>query len=655
MKNNTKNYETNRAWLYLFFRRMKWIFLKSGVIPLAFEHFLAMIPATILVPVLVNKSFDGATIIDMSLVLFTSGLGTILFTVVSRGKIPTYIGSSFAYITLTIYLINERTNFGTTPTMAFSYVAWSYVFSGILLIMLSILYKFKFFKNLLPKIFPATVIGPAISLIGLELADTAIVDSGFGIGDGMIDGNAALIAITTLATIILFSLVRHKVLKNMAIVVGVVVGCILSFSINGFPEGVFDGTMWFSIPEFKLPLFTVPPNLLGLFMAVVPPTIIVFVENISRVTVIGQMTCCDDEVSYNEIENLDNAEFIDEDSGENKLFTDKTLKRMRSSLVSHGISIIVAGFLGSVPNTLYAENIAVMSIHRRDMKRTEPDKFIQKLTSPYSVAPYIIAACIAIIFSFVNVLQSFLENLPKPVMGGMELFLFGIISAPGIQILVEQRVNYKKISNQIVTAAVLISGIGGLSVQFWNFELKGMSLGLVVGVILNAVVLVLKFIGNISDELTYDEIISECLSKFSSTTKLRVLGYRKKNESNIDHKKNCSIVALVYALQGKNCSVRMGDSWITSDTIRDDIIHADMLEIGLNYESEVVAKFRKTANGLFVDIRSSEIDENIRVSYLNDYASIDEDGEWMIINVSEGIPIRRVKEILETVDDRYKE
>lgn len=619
-----------------------------------------MIPATILVPVLVNNAFN-AVIIDMSLVLFTSGIGTILFSVISRGRIPAYLGSSFAYIGLTIYLIQEHTDAGATHEMAFVYVGWSYVFSGLLLVLLSFLYRKKGIERFLSFLLPATVVGPAISLIGLELADTAVVDAGFDIEEGLVNGNAALIAIVTLVVIVLFSLLHHRILKNAAIIVGMLVGWGLSFVLNGFPAEDLSSINWFTVPDFSLPLAILPPNLLGVFIAVIPATLIVFTENIGRVTVISRMTG----VSRDENENAElslvetggrseDSEVIDDETGENELFTKQSVKKMHASLFSHGVATFAAGLMGSVPNTIYAENIAVMSIHKADIKREDPDPFIQRLIAPYSPVPYIMAACIAILFSFIGILQTFLLSIPKPVIGGMELFLFGIISAPGIQLLVEQNVNYKKMSNQIVTAAVLISGVSGLSVDLGIVELKGMSLGFVVGVVLNLIVQFLKWFGSTSDVITFDELIGECLSVLPHTTKMRVLGYRKEGQAEIDYGKNGNIGGYAYALKGKDCRVRMPDGQMVSDdTIRDEIRHADFLEVGFAQKNEspnVMLRFRKTANGLFLDLRSAELNHATKVAYLNDYDAIDEDGEWLQINASEYIPLRRLRGLIRKMD-----
>jgi len=638
-----------------FCRRLRWIFLKSGIISLAFEHFLAMIPATILVPVLVNNA-HGAIVIDMSLVLFTSGVGTIAFTVLTKGKIPAYLSSSFAYIGLTVYLIKEFTVEGASHEMAFAYVGWAYILSGVTLYLLSKLYLKKGIERFLSFIMPATVIGPAISLIGLELADTAVVDSGFDLEDGLVDGNAAIVAMCTLAVIILFSLFRHKFFKNAAIIVGMVVGCAVSFAINGVPTDYFADATWVTYPKITFPT-SLPDfkTLAGLFVAVLPATFIVFTENIGRFTVISRMKKDDAEADATLLpKEIDaSGEVIDDGTGDNDIFTASSVNEMRDSVKGHGISTLIASVLGSVPNTIYAENIAVMGIHRNDNKRDEPDSFIKKLTSPFSVAPYIIAAVLAMIFAFSGYLQAFLLGIPKAVIGGMELFLFGLISAPGIQLLVEQHVNYKKISNQITTAAVLISGISGLSINFGFVEIKGMGLGFVVGVGINLVMHTIKWFGRLSDVITIDELVLEVLSFFPEDTGYRVLGYKKEGQAEIDYQRNCVIKGVVYALNGRGCSIRLPNGqFVSDDVIRDEIKHAVELNVGIGGAgtSNAVLHFKKTINGLFLDVKADAVPLEVKKAYLNDYEAIDEDGEWLVIKVSD-IPMRKIKALVRHVQN----
>lgn len=609
-----------------FMRRTKWLFSNSGVVALGFEHFLAMVPATILVPILVNNTV-GENVIDMSLVLFTSGIGTICFTIFSRGRIPAYLGSSFAYIGLTIYLMESQIGDGIAPEMAYSYIGWAYIFSGLLLVLLSFLYKKSNIDRFLTFILPASVVGPAISLIGLELADTAVVDSGFDVVNGLVDANAALVSIVTLFVIVLFSLIKNRIWKNAAIIVGMFIGYLMFFITNGFPDMNFDVVDLISItvPKFNLPLLSFPKSWLSLLISVVPATFIIFTENIGRVTVINRM--------------------VNHDDVETGIFNKNSIKQLHKGLLSHGLSTIAVTFIGSVPNTIYAENIAVMGIHDTEAKH-DPDKMIRDLTRPFSIYPYIVAAVIAILFSFAGILQSFLLNIPKAVIGGMELFLFGIISAPGIQLLVDQRVNYKKISNQIITAAVLISGVSGLSVNFSVVELKGMSLGFVVGILLNLLVQLLKWIGNTSDAISFDEVLEECLGAMvgkasDAPNDARML------ELKFDERSICMVDAsdLFLAFKGATTRVLVDSVMESADWAIDAAKHASCARV---MDSEhLLFTVRKTANSLIVEFDESMIDDDTKIMVLNDYPeAIDTDDSTIRIDVAASIPMRKVRELV---------
>lgn len=619
--------------LDVFLRRLNWLFSKSGVITLAIEHFLAMLPATVFVPLHINETI-GETVIDLSLVLFTSGAGTIIFNFISGGKIPAYLGSSFAYIGLTVYLLQEQLNGGISPEYAYIYVGWAYIFSGFILVLLSILYSINGFERIMSFLLPASVVGPAISLIGLELADQAALHSGFDLSNGLVDKNAAMIAIVTFVVIIIFSLIRHKIWKNTAIIVGVIVGYILSFAINGAPEFQISNIEWFTIPRFNFPLLNLPPNPLNLFISVLPATFIVYTENIGRTTVINRMT---EENSHAEV----------------GLFSSSSMKALKTALFSHGIASIAVTLAGSVPNTLYAENIAVMEIHKYKSKRYETDSFINKLVNPYSRTPYFIAGGIAIFFSFIGILQYILTNIPVPVIGGMELFLFGIISAPGIQLLVEQRVNYKKISNQIITAAVLVSGIGGLSIRLGVVELKGMSLGFAVGVFLNLIIQLLKWIGNISDTMYYDELLLDSISALSRETKLKILDVTTGNSQESEIMRSLSIRQLVLILRNKIESVTVDDKTYFASYIQEIINRTNSVTIGFNDNNDPkeMIIIRKTTNGLWIECYCEMLSDDIIIPYLNDYSdAIDKKENFLVINASKNIPWRKIHTLIKTVE-----
>ena len=640
------------------FRRIKWLFSNSGIMALALEHFLAMVPATILVPILVNNSV-GVNIIDMSLVLFTSGLGTILFSLAyslpdihirkngsgkrieaHKTQFPAYLGSSFAYISLTIYLIDVQANEGIAPAMAYQYVSWSYLFSGLLLVLLSFLYQFRSVEKFLTKCLPAAVIGPAISLIGLELSDSAIMDSGYDPMKKELDFQAFTVAAITLVAIILFSLIKRKVWKNAAIIIGMIMGVVAYCFIFGVPSIDWNATSFITVPDFHLPPnpFSLPESWPRLFISVIPATLIVFTENIGRVTVINRMKLADGSGSG--------------------MFDIQSVKVMGRALRAHGLSSMAATFLGSVPNTLYAENIAVMGMYNNEDERDEPDTFIKKLTNPFSVIPYWIAAGFAILVAFFGPLQSILLNIPKPVIGGMELFLFGIISAPGIQLLVEQKVSYKKVSNQIITAAVLITGISELSISIKWFELKGMSLGLVVGFLVNLVILFLNRMGILSDTLTIDEVLKGCLEAVPAG-KDTVFVKISKSLMTVESIKPSNLLTALGGFEGKVDVV--GEEPVEAEFLRDAVSHAE--EIFVKTDKTII-KISKKANNIYVDIRRSALSEADVNMYLNDYKdAIDtrdfidvnapENGkevDFVSINLSANIPLHRVAMLIKKID-----
>jgi|GEM_PF-3188705 len=569
--------------------RRFWLTLKR--IPLGLEHFLAMFPATILVPITIHEHFGigayDAPIIDTSLVLFTSGVGTLIFLLIvphvlhyfanmhKKGDgqkstippippIPTYMGSSFAYIALTQYLIYELAKSGMTYYEAYSYVVWSYLFGGLILIGMSFIFALRRAKSIFEFIMPTAIIGPAISLIGLDLATSAMRNAGF-ISNGaeptnVVESEALIyngvesttnvliyfegargvfVAAITLAAIILATLVRRRLLKNLAIICGVIVGLVFALFLGTTTSGdTVLNAMWQSLggaevaimPNFYFPLrnFPSPSNIGVLFVAVIPATLVVFAENIGRVTVITKF------VDQNKKSDVQDRKLTDQHRDET-IFSKNKIPKFRASALLHGVSISASALMGSIPNTLYAENIAVMSTQTSDKSlenqykkkeldsyKGELDTYVENIHSSYSRTPFFIAASIAIIASFSGHLQQLLLLIPSPVIGGVKLFLFGIISAPGIQLLVDQRVNYKKVSNQLLTASVLISGVSGLQVPLFGIvTLRGMSLGFFVGITMNFVIKAIDYWGKLNDIVELDELFHMCVKEITRQDRKR--------------------------------------------------------------------------------------------------------------------------------------
>ena len=497
-------------------RPIKHLF-KSGVLYAGIDHFLAMFPATVLVPYVINDKFKS-DIIDVSLVLMASGFGTLLFIILTKGKVPDYLGSSFAYIGMTWYLISIiSTDKGITPYDAYYYVLLAYIFAAFLLMLFSFAYKFGKTIKLMKFLFPTAIIGPAISLIGLELANTAATHAGISLRSGSYEKLLSMsVAITTLVIIVIASIARRRHFRNASIVFGMIIGYLISWFFDlAHPIDMFSAQIW-SIPKINFP-HSLPPDIWQLFIAVIPSTVVVFAEHIGRTTVINRM-----QIHYG-----DGKDTLD------------YFKSVQSSLRAHAASVALSGLIGSVPTTLYAENIAVMSINGATLKQKEdfhdPNPLVMKLYNPMYFMPYVIAAIIAISVSFLNIIQLMLDTIPKPVIGGMELFLFGIIAAPGIQLIVETGVDFRKLTNQILTASVLIAGISGFSFDFGIVQLKGMSLGLAAGVVMNLLFKSLEKFGLLNESLTFLEVLEICLADAPGQRSIENLRFSENSTSD-----NCS-------------------------------------------------------------------------------------------------------------------
>lgn len=469
-------------------RRLKHIF-KSGCIFRGIEHFLVMFPSALLVASLANNDY-GEPIFSLSTILMAVGIGTFVFIVLTKGKIPFFLGPSFSYIGFTSYYVATISNAHDIPTVR-SIIVWGYLLSGTLLLGISILYRFKIIKKTIDFLFPSVVMAPAISLIGLELANTAIDDAGF---NGT-NSNVKILAVLTLIAIIFASLIKRRFFKNASIFLGVIFGCIIAKYMGMFNYSFLDNNKWFILPTINISdLFIIPNNMMHLFLSIIPSTIVVFTEIKGRITVLEGMQKRD---------NICN----------NKL----TQKSLNALSVANIFSIGIA----SIPITFYAENLAIMNLNSSVMtakgsKIQDEDHMIENFYNPYSISPYIIASILSILVACLGWLQDLFISIPRAVLGAMELFIFTLIASPGIQMLVDNKIDYKKISNQIITASVLLAGVSSLVIQYKTFSLRGMSLGLTIGVLLNLLSKTLSYFGVLNENLTLIEIIETCIKQYST-------------------------------------------------------------------------------------------------------------------------------------------
>ncbi len=392
-------------------------------IPLSFQHLFAMFGASVLVPMLFG--------INPAIALFMNGVGTVLFILVGKFKAPAFLGSSFAFITPTNAVM------AAIGAGGFAYACAGYVVVGAIFILVAALIKFVGIKWI-DVVLPAATMGPVVALIGLDLAGTATGMAGLIPAAGaMMDPKAVTVAMVTLGVAVFGSLMFRKFFAAIPILVAIVVGYVLSIAL-----GMVDLGKIAAAPLFALPNFALPKWRLDMILVILPATLVVISEHIGHIIVTGNIVGKD----------------LTKDPG------------LHRTLFADGFSTSISGLAGSVPTTTYGENIGVMAI-----------------TKVYSV--YVIggAGILSMILGFSGTLSAILMSIPVPVMGGVSILLFGVIAASGVRILVDQKVDYSKSKNLMLTAIVLIAGVSGIKIPVGQASLSGMTLATVVGMALSLV------------------------------------------------------------------------------------------------------------------------------------------------------------------------
>ncbi|WGL94386.1 uracil permease [Arsenophonus nasoniae] len=401
-------------------------------IPLSFQHLFAMFGATVLVPILFN--------INPATVLLFNGIGTLLYLVICRGRIPAYLGSSFAFISPVLLLL----------PLGYELALGGFIVCGLLFCLVSLIVKIAG-RNWINIIFPPAAMGAIVAVIGLELAQTAAGMAGLlPKADIPVDSSSLIISVVTLIVTILCSVVFRGFLAIIPILIGVVVGYLLAFLM-----GKVDLTPVITAPWFALPTFYSPRFERFAILTILPAALVVIAEHVGHLVVTANIVGRD-------------------------LLKDPGLHR---SMFANGLSTTISGFFGSTPNTTYGENIGVMAI-----------------TKVYSTWVIGGAAILAIMLSCVGKLAAAIQLIPVPVMGGVSLLLYGVIAASGIRVLIDSRVDYNKPQNLILTSVILIIGVSGATIHIGAAELKGMALATIIGIIMS---LIFRLINIIRPEKTY--------------------------------------------------------------------------------------------------------------------------------------------------------
>jgi uracil permease len=393
-------------------------------VSLSIQHLFAMFGATVLVPVLVGLS--------PAVALVSSGVATLAFILITKGKVPSYLGSSFAFIAPIIAI---KATGGPEAAMVGG------ILVGIIYALVALVIKFAGY-DFIQKLLPPIVVGPVIMVIGLGLAGVA-VDMAMNVG-GKYSLEHFSAALVTLAITIIANVFGRGFVAIVPILIGIIGGYLYSMAIGIVNFDIVRDAKWFAAPDFMVPFAHYTPELTWkIALIMVPVTIVTISEHIGHQLVLGRVI---------------NKDMIKDPGLDRSLFAD-------------GVASAVASGLGGVPITTYGENIGVLA-----------------LTRAYSIYLFVGASIFAIIFGFIGKVSAFISSIPTPVMGGVSILLFGVIASSGLRMLVEDKVNMADKRNLIISSVILVVGIGGAILKISeNFEIAGMALAAILGVILNKV------------------------------------------------------------------------------------------------------------------------------------------------------------------------
>lgn len=419
-------------------------------IALSFQHVFAMFSATVLVPMLTGLS--------ISVALFASGVGTLIYILCTKARVPIYLGSSFAYIA---YINTAKEALGGSMASAMTGI----VIAGIIYVIIALVIRLVGVKWL-NKLLPPIVVGPTIMVIGLGLASSAISNAGFFIEGKPYDYRSIIVAVATMLLIAVISIKAKGFLKVIPFLIGIVGGYIVAILFGFIPNGNF-GTIidfsplkevitspsqWFKFPEFTFLGWKDAELGLGISMAkinfaaaisVIPLAFVTICEHIGDHKVLGSIT---------------GKDYLSEPG-------------LHRTLLGDGVATVFAGLIGGPANTSYGENTSVVGM--------------TKIGSVWVTGG---AAVIAILLSFCNIFTTLIATIPAAVMGGVCMILYGFIAANGLRTLIDSKVDMSKTRNLIIVSVMLVIGLGGGALKFTtDIQFSGMALATIFGILLNVI------------------------------------------------------------------------------------------------------------------------------------------------------------------------
>lgn len=389
---------------------------------LSLQHLFSMFGATVLVPLLVG--------LNPGVALFTSGVGTLLHMLITRGNIPAYMGSSFAFIIPMTSLMK---------TVGYPGVAQGIISVSLVYLVVAAIVTF-IGTRWIDRLFPAELVGPIIVVIGLSLAGSAA--SSATMLNGKYDWKIFVVALITLLGTIAFNMFLKGFLGLLSVLLGIIFGYIVALVFGLVDLSPVAAAHWFQLPDFETFIgkdgFQLYP---AAVLSMAPLALVTLSEHLGHLMVLSKVTGHD-------------------------FFKNPGLKR---TLAGDGTASIVAGLVGGPAVTSYGENIGVMQLSR-----------------VYSVWVIGGAAAFAVVFSFIGKLSALISTIPGAVTGGVGFVLYGVIAAAGLQVIVDNKIDYTQKRNLMIAAPILVIGIGNFHLQLGpQVDFSGVAIATLLGIILN--------------------------------------------------------------------------------------------------------------------------------------------------------------------------
>lgn len=390
---------------------------------LSLQHMFSMFGSTVLVPILVG--------LNPGIALFSSGVGTLMYLLITKHKIPAYMGSSFSFVVPMMALMK---------TTGYPGIAQGTVAVGCVYLVVSLIVGIAG-SGWIDRVLPPIVVGPIVMVIGLSLAATAAKDA--TIHGSHYDLKYFCVAMLTMLITVAFNMYFKGFLGLIPILLGIVVGYVIAclFGIVNFAPVA--AAPWFSLPKFQIPFVNCHPKFYwGAIISMAPIAFVTMTEHMGHIMVLNELT-------------------------ERNFFKDPGLNH---TLAGDGTASIIAGFVGGPPVTSYGENIGVLAITR--------------VHSVYVIAG---AAAFAIFFSFVGKLSALIESIPLPVIGGISFLLFGVIASSGLRVMIENKIDFNQKRNLMIASAILVIGIGNAYLQLGQYQFSGLAVAAVLGIFMNLI------------------------------------------------------------------------------------------------------------------------------------------------------------------------